>query len=346
MEKGSRYRTLIDFTILAAVVIAVRIFVEKLVPFFYESFGLYFSDYMFQTLSNYPLTIGMIIADFFLVSLLMKTIPYGTNSMKRTCLWVGGVVLISFLAAVCLRLFQVTRADTDVPFFDMLYLFTCITNLFFNTIIVAIVDTVTYYRWTNKRALAKEVEKRSQANFQYQLLKSEVNPHFLFNSLNVLDYLINTDPPKASDYVKKLAGVYRYLLKMENQPFVMLEEELDFVHQYVSLLRERFGPGFDFSISLSDDNLEKKIIPCTLQMMIENAVKHNVANKSRVLKIRATQEGRYLVVRNNLQPKKQETSGTGLGLKNIQKQYRILFHEDVIIDCSDEFFEVKIPLID
>lgn len=346
MEKGAKYRALIDIVILATVVIIVRVFMERLLPFFYESFGLYFSDYMFQTLSNYPFTIAMFIADFILISYLLRNIQYGTDSMKRTSIEFAGVLLISFVAAVTLRCFQYFGNGTGARFFDKLFLFTVVTNLIFNIVIVAILDVVFYYRMSNKRALASEVEKRAQANFQYQLLKSEMNPHFLFNCLNVLDYLINTDPAKASDYVKKLAGVYRYLLRMESQTFVMLEEELDFLYQYVSLLSERFGPGFDFSTDIPDDSLEKKIIPCTLQMMVENAVKHNIANQSKVLKVRVTIDGRYIVVRNNLQMKNQETKGTGLGLNNIQKQYRIIFKEDIQINVYDEYFEVKIPLID
>lgn len=346
MKISKIYKSIIEVLILAAIVLLSRMLVEKILPMFYERFGLFFSDFMFQTLSNYPITIGMIVLDVLLVMLLNKRIPYGVNAMIRTLLEISGIILISIVASLILRSEQFFWKHSGGIFFDRLFLFTFVSFTLFDVLVVALVDILYYYRWTNKKALNAEVEKRAKANYQYQLLKSEMNPHFLFNCLNVLEYLIYIDKDRASDYVKKLAGVYRYFLKMENLPYVMLEEEINFVRQYVDLLDERFGPGLDIKMDIPPEAMEKKIVSCTMQMMIENAVKHNVANKNRILHIEFAVHGKYLIASNNIQIKKQIEKGMEIGLKNIQQQYNILFKESIIVNNDGKSFQVKIPLID
>ncbi len=348
MEKRLKdHKALLDVAVLAVIVLAARMILEKFLPLFYQRFGLYFSDFLFQTLSNYPLTIAMVVADFLLVSLLIKKISYGSGSMMiRTLIELGGIFVISFIASIILRVFQISEVGGSAPLFDKLFWFTLITNLLFNSVIVMVMDVISYYRWLHKKALAEEIEKRSKANYQYQLLKLQTNPHFLFNSLNVLDYLIQTDPNKASDYLKRLADLYRYILKIESEQVVRLEEETAFVKLYVNLLYERFGSAIFFSIYIPEKLIRKKIIPCGLQMLVENAVKHNVLNAANVLKIEIFTEGDFVIVRNNIQKKIVTTPTTGLGLKNIQKQYEILFGSEIEIINDGKTFEVKIPIFD
>lgn len=347
MAEGEKrnFRAIIDIAVLAGIVILARMFLERLLPLFYERFGLYFSDFLFQTLSNYPLTIAMVVADMALITFLFKKIPYGAKSMLRTSIELAGIVLISILSSVLLRTYQINQMDEGSLFFDKLFWFTFVTNIIFNVVIVMILDVIYYYRWSHKKALAQEVEKRTAANYQYLLLKSQLNPHFLFNSLNVLDFLIQTDPEKASDYVKRLASIYRYLLKIESQPIVLLEEEVAFVKQYANLLQERFGAALSFDFEIPEEALTKKIVPCGMQMLIENAVKHNIANTSNVLRISACVEGDTLIVRNNVQLKLKSAPTTGLGLKSIKKQYQILFNKDVVILDDGKIFEARIPLV-
>lgn len=345
-ETKKSVRTILDIVILAAIVIVVRMFLEKLMPLFYDRFGLYFSDFLFQTLSNYPLTIAMVVGDFAIISILNKKVQYGVNSMRRTLLELSGILLVSVIASIMLRLYQKADFGENVLFFDKVFLFIFVTYVIFNGVVVMILDVINYYRWSHKRALEQEIQKRSAANYQYQLLKSQLNPHFLFNSLNVLDFLIQTDQEKASDYVKRLAAIYRYLLKMESQSIVMVEEEAAFVKQYVNLLRERFSSGLYLDLDIPDEYLSKKIVPCGLQMMVENAVKHNIVNSQNILTIKIYVDGGYIVVENNIQPKLKTAPSTGLGLNSIKKQYEILFNKEVVIYSDKSIYKVKIPLID
>jgi LytS/YehU family sensor histidine kinase len=128
-----------------------------------------------------------------------------------------------------------------------------------------------YYGKSQRKALNVEIVKRQKARFQYNRLKQQLNPHFLFNSLNVLDYLVYKDAGRASDFIKKMADVYRYMLNNENDILVSLQDELIFAIAYVDLLKERFDTGLEVEVNISDQHKNKRIIPCGLQLLIENA---------------------------------------------------------------------------
>lgn len=344
---GSDRMSAVDLVVIAVIVLLSRILIEKLMPLFYESFGLHFGDFLFHTLSNYPLTIGAVLADFMIVLLLVRLFPYGSGRViVRSLVELGAIVLIAFTVSVLVRAGHYSVSYGEMKFFGKMLVFTFVSNILFNAVVILVTDLVFYYRWTNRKAVAVEAEKQARANYQYQLLKSETNPHFLFNCLNVLQYLIHEDADRASDYAGKLARVYRYFLKLEKHTLVALEEELQFVSQYCDLLRERFGGSFVTEMDIPESCYSTRIIPCALQMMVENAVKHNVVNSSNELKITVKVEGERIVVRNNLNPKKVSPgSSSGTGLQNISRQYEILFNKRIESEKTDKEFIVRIPLI-
>lgn len=338
--------SVVDLLVITVVVLFTRIVIEKVMPMFYESFGLYFGDFLFQTLSNYPLTLGAVVVDFFLVRLLVKKFPYGGRAIVRSAVELGMIAVMAFMVSVLIRAWQYPYVLDGVKFFGRLFLFSYVSNFVFNAVVILTIDLVFYYRWSNRRAVAVEAEKQARANYQYQLLKSETNPHFLFNCLNVLQYLIHEDADRASDYAGKLAGVYRYFLNLEKHTLVMLEEELEFVSRYCDLLRERFGSSFVTDIGIDRKYYGTRIIPCTLQMMVENAVKHNIVNSANELRISVGVERGRIVVRNNLNPKHTEPgASTGTGLQNISRQYEILIGRRVEAEKTDSEFIVRIPLV-
>ena len=346
-RESNRY-PLVDLLIIIVVVLAARIVIERVMPMFYESFGLYFGDFLFQTLSNVPVTAGAVIGDIFLVRFLSRIFPYGgSRVIVRSSVELGMIFLMAMAASVLVRLGQYMAVDGARVFFNKLFLFTYVSNVVFNAVVILSADLVFYYRWSNRRAVAVEAEKRAKANYQYQLLKSETNPHFLFNCLNVLQYLIHEDVDRASDYAAKLAGVYRYFLKLEKHDLVMLEEELEFVEKYNDLIRERFGGSFRATVEIPSEYWETRIIPCTLQMMVENAVKHNIVNSENMLGIDIRVEGKYITVTNNLNPKPDSGKDkNGMGLENISHQYEILFSKRIVVENTGREFIVRIPLVD
>lgn len=203
-----------------------------------------------------------------------------------------------------------------------------------------------HYAITAQNKMLKERGKASEAQYRYQILKRQVNPHFLFNSLNALDCMICDEKTKqASTYIHKLAGAYRYMLKSEEEQLVTLEEELQFVAKYIDLMMVRFPEGFRVEINASPELNKKFILPCSLQLLIENAVKHNVVNAEHPLVITITGTPDCITIENNIIPKITHVSSTGLGQKYIRQQYQSLCGKAVEISKTEDTYKVVLPLI-
>jgi sensor histidine kinase YesM len=196
-----------------------------------------------------------------------------------------------------------------------------------------------------RKSLA-EVERfrKENAEYQFEMLKLQLNPHFLFNSLNTLSSLVHEDADKASEFIRRLSDVYRYVLENRNKELVSLREEMDFIHSFSFLQSLRFHGMIDFQFDLNDKSLERKIAPMTMQLLFENAVKHNVVSRKNPLRIAVISQEENLVIINNLQPKA-EQAGTGVGLKNIISRYAFLTERKVEIIRENHQFKVIIPLI-
>ena len=208
--------------------------------------------------------------------------------------------------------------------------------------IIYIVD----YILSVRAAVSEERDKASSARYQYAMLKQQVNPHFLFNSLNILDCMVQEGKnEQASIYIHKLAGIYRYMLRSEER-VVTLKDELKFAEMYIDLLRARFSDGFAVRTEIPEDKMQMHIIPCALQMLIENAIKHNKVSGETPLAIRIWTEGQWLFTSNNRLPKiaSPETS-TKVGLNYLHAQYLNICGTGIGIHETEEEYTVKIPLI-
>ncbi len=194
--------------------------------------------------------------------------------------------------------------------------------------------------------LEREKYKKASAEAQLKNLTNKLNPHFLFNSLNTLTNIIDENKDRAIDFVQELSDVYRYVLNSDKQTWVTLEEELRFSKSYITLLKMRFESNFNVDISLDDSIHNTYILPLTLQLLIENAIKHNEISDTIQLKLRIQIENDYLVVSNNINLRKSgNTTSTKLGLTNIKDRYQLLTKKEVVIQKSDGKFTVKVPLI-
>lgn len=191
---------------------------------------------------------------------------------------------------------------------------------------------------------AAELEKE-KAEVQYHQLKNQVNPHYLFNTLSSLDGLIHTNPDLASEFVRHMSNVYRYVLQHKESEVVNIEEELEFIGHYIELLHIRYAAGLNIHYKVSDDAKEQGIVMVTLQMLIDNAIKHNIVQSSMPLKIVIWDEGDYLVVHNNKQLRKQIETSNGEGLEQLKQLYSFLTDKPVIIEDEEEHYTIKIPLL-
>ncbi|HBH47955.1 MAG TPA: hypothetical protein DDX98_04915 [Bacteroidales bacterium] len=209
-----------------------------------------------------------------------------------------------------------------------------------------ILEYGSYLAYHSKYSLAEmERFKKENAEFRFETLMNQVNPHFLFNSLNTLSSLVYEDADTASKYIRELARVYRYVLENKQNELVPLNTDLDFVGAYIYLLELRFKDMISFDFKLNDEHSDKLIAPMTIQLLIENAVKHNIVSRKKHLKIKVFSEDDYLVVSNNIQLRPVKEYSSGIGLTNIKSRYAYLNNNQVIVQETDTDFIVKIPLI-
>lgn len=178
---------------------------------------------------------------------------------------------------------------------------------------------------------------------QFERLKQQVNPHFLFNSLNILKTMVKNNDPKSEEYIIRLSELYRTSLLSEQKEKVPLEEELAALENYFFMLKARFENKLVVSQRLQPETAF--IPPLTLQMLVENCIKHNVVSADKPLHIELFQEGPYIVVRNNLQPKRGVEDSNHIGLENIRQRYKVLTGQEIKVEKSDTHFTVKLPII-
>ena len=199
---------------------------------------------------------------------------------------------------------------------------------------------------TTRLEMQAEREKANMAQYRYLKLKRQVNPHFLFNSLNILDCLIcEEQTEKASTYTHKLAGIYRYMIKSEEEEVVSLRDELTFAQLYIDLLKVRFPKGFDVVIDVPEDKMARFVPPCSIQLLIENATKHNAVNTETPLIVHVKAEGEHVMVSNNIVPKVTKSQSTGLGQKYIRQLYMDMSGKSIDIRHTEKEYCVTLPLL-
>lgn len=202
------------------------------------------------------------------------------------------------------------------------------------------------YAITARSEMQEEREKANMAQYRYVKLKRQVNPHFLFNSLNILDCLICEEKTEqASLYTHKLASIYRYMIKSDEEDVVPLRDELVFVELYVDLLKVRFPEGFEVEIEVPEEAMARFVPPCSIQLLIENATKHNAVGTEKPLTIRVEASAEEVRVSNNLIPKVTRNPSTGLGQKYIRQLYLDLSGKHIGIDKTEDNYCVTLPLL-
>jgi len=188
---------------------------------------------------------------------------------------------------------------------------------------------------------------RAKAEAELAALKNQIDPHFMFNSLNSLSYLISTDQQKASLFTENLAEVYRYILSQKDQPLVLLEDELDFTHKYTELLRLRFGKALHFKKHFNGTQEKSYLIPPTsVFVTLENAVKHNEISELHPLQIDIDLKEDHLIISNRIREKRNLRHSSRIGLKNLDERFRLVTGKNILSGKNSEnFFNVRLPLI-
>lgn len=202
-----------------------------------------------------------------------------------------------------------------------------------------------FYRAFNENRVKEQKIIAGTANAQFESLKNQIDPHFLFNSLNVLSSLIEENPENAQRFTTSLSKIYRYVLEQKDKELVTVQEELAFAKTYMNLLKMRFENSITFELPENFELEAAKVVPLSLQLLLENTIKHNVVSENKPLHIKIYFKDNYLVVENNLQKKEVLQDRKGVGLQNIVSRYAILSERKVLIDENKDSFAVYLPIL-
>jgi len=254
---------------------------------------------------------------------------------------VATIITTSIVWFIGMYIYKYSFRENIIPL-KLNLIYAWLVNLLYH-----LINTVIFYFKECKisQHQAKTLRKLN-AQAELQIVKNQINPHFLFNNLNVLSTLVLQNNDEANKFIEEFSKVYRYILSNHEKELVELKTELHFIRPYLFLLEKRFGNGLVVEIDVNEINHHKYIIPAALQMLIENAIKHNVISKQKPLNIKISiNKDNHIVVINNLQLRKSSEPSTQIGLKNIIKRYQLFADEKVIVKEALDFFSVTIPLI-
>lgn len=323
-------------------------FLSLLITYFVNKF---YTDSILHFWQSYPtILIGTVVVweiNKVLVIYLRKRVSWRSYAEQHIILQGAGSVLIA----------------VTITFFVLLFLFKFIYKEKINYAIVrqvlgsvilltlmlnAFFETLYFYNKWRLNFVKNEILRRESLRTRFESLKHQVNPHFLFNSLNTLTTLIEEDHPETERFVDELTEVYRYVLDSKKWQLVTLEKELNFVNTYMFLQRMRFGNNVVLTNNIKEEcKLMHLLPPLTIQLLVENAIKHNIVSKDKPLYLSIDLVDDYVFICNNLQKKSNPSMGnTGIGLRNIKARYSYLTNKEVIIEQLEKTFCVKIPILE
>lgn len=299
----------------------------------------------FSIYQLYTLVLGLSNMAFFQF---LGKVDWKTNeTIKRIFFGIFGAVIVTLTGLFFLRSFvAVVIFNRDYKEFLAEESFSNYQfGLWITMAVIGVFHLIYFYNKYQQKKLKEQKVIAGTARAKFDALKNQLDPHFLFNSLNVLNSLIEENTYSAQKFTTSLSKVYRYVLEQKNKDLVTIEEELDFAKTYMSLLEMRYEDAIKFSLPESLSDTELKIVPLSLQLLLENAVKHNVITSNNPLKINIYEERGYLVIENNYNPKESLTKSTRVGLKNINQRYSLITKAPVEVIKTNKTFKVRLPLL-
>lgn len=335
-----------DFIILLWISLATALF-----------FFFFFNQEM--TLENFAITFLISAMYSFIIGVgngvinefLNKKFPWSEETKKRAVLSIVSIVIANFvLVYLCnyINFVIIQKVATTEQFFGGDYNFRNWFMINIALLISAFLHAKSFMSELSKTSKKEVVEQKliaKSANAQFESLKNQLDPHFLFNSLNVLSSLIDENPNQAQKFTASMSKIYRYVLEQKDKELVTVEEEIEFAKTYCELLKTRFEDSVDFEFNVEKEDLRKFVVPLSLQLLLENCIKHNFATSSKPLLIKVFSENKTLCIQNNLQARELIKESAGIGLANIVQRYALLTKENVFIEKSEDYFKVKLPIL-
>jgi hypothetical protein len=308
-----------------------------------------------ETSTTYTIAIYWVVCILFLTVFgnyiiyqwLNKLVPWKHDTLKRMIVQLLASGIFTVLCAN-LSYYLFKTQFTDFPPDNQQMILLNIYAIFIIIPVFSIFFGIYFLTKWKQATIAVEDAKKEIIRSELLTLKNHIDPHFLFNNLNILSSLIGPENKQALAFLEKFSEVYRYVLHNKDTELIILDKELDFLDAYIYLLNTRFEHQVEFEINIPNQCKNYYLPTLSLQMLVENAIKHNVFTKKKKLKIRIKGQEEYLEIRNNFNPKKaseSKISGNGSGLRNIAKRYELTTKGKLQVDIFDDIFVVKLPLI-
>jgi two-component system LytT family sensor kinase len=311
--------------------------------FQFESFNQFLVEFSFYQMYSFVLGFSNL---YYFRYLEMR--KWEENSMvKRISIGVLGALMISLVGLFLLRLLTALlyNGQSFAAFIENERIENYNFGIWISLTIIITFHFIYFYNKYQKTKVKESQIVAKTESAKFESLKNQLDPHFLFNSLNVLTSLIGENPAQAEKFTTKLSKVYRYVLEQKDKDLISLDEELKFARSYMQLLQMRFEDAVEYTIPEMASNPDLKIVPLSLQLLLENAVKHNIITSSLPLQIKIYEHQGYLYVENSLNPKSSLEKSTKVGLKNITQRYELVSSNKVVIEKGSDKFIVKLPLL-
>lgn len=309
-----------------------------------ESFANFAIRWVFGSIFASAAAIYLFILDLKFLEKLNSNFPWNITFIKRFLLESLFTCLIGISGAIIVTLIVEVISPYKESFYWVLFINStigCITNI----IMVIILEALHYYKTTRDAKISNEKLEKENAIIKLETLKSQLNPHFLFNSLNVLSSLVDKDSSEAKSFIDEFSYVYRYTLDVIDKTVVCLKDELDFVQSYFYLQKNRFGEVITLETKIDSSKLKDFVPPLAIQTLLENAFKHNIANPQNPLEIKIFNEENILFITNTYQPKSSIENSKGIGLENLKKRYELICGIVPTFSINGKLFEAAIPLV-
>jgi sensor histidine kinase YesM len=316
------------------------------ISFYLEGKAVELMHWVISFVFSFIVSVWVFVADGFIIGKIQKYYPWEKSNAKRIILEitltnigaVSGILILSEIVALFFTM------SADEPRAKTIY----------DQVVIVIIINLIVTGWFEANYLLQrwkisifqsEKLKRQQAEMKYAALTSQVNPHFLFNSLNTLASIIPKSTEMSLKFIGRFSEIYRYVLDSKDKYLVEVEEENRFIQAYIFLQKSRFGESINFEINLDSTVLKQLIPPLSIQLLVENAIKHNEISAEKPLRINITSSNDFLIVTNNYQSRPSDEESAGIGLNNLKARYELLTDEKPVFQVENQEYVAKIPLI-
>lgn len=329
--------------VLASVVLTLLRMIES--DFAFDFFTIC-GNFFFNALSAYLLTVLVSVVVMYSLLKINAFFPWNKNAFIRFCADVIITPIIAMLTMLPLA-FLTYEIGLDYVYPDLKKHIASelMTALVVDLILVGIYEGYYFFTLWKKSLVRNEQLEKENMTARYEALKNQINPHFLFNSLNTASALIHEDPVRAEEFIDEFSKIYRFLLEHQDKNLHLLEDELAFVRSFLSLQEIRFGKSLQSSIDVDKEKLKYLIPTLSLQLLVENAIKHNQVSMEKPLKISINNDEDIIIVKNSLQLRSESLKSTGIGLNNLNARYEMLANLKPVFIKTEKEYVAKLPLI-